>query len=56
MSGFVSGQPKISVDLGMGFYEPTLSGFDENESMIKTIQNKKFVNYDSIINKFFIFI
>ena len=24
-------QPKISVDLGTGFYEPTMKGFDSNE-------------------------
>ena len=24
-------QPKISVDLGMGFYEPTMEGFDSND-------------------------
>ena len=33
MSEFLIGQPKLSVDIGMGFYEPTLSGFDENESV-----------------------
>ena len=27
---FSSAQPKISVGLGLGLYEPTLSGFDEN--------------------------
>ena len=25
------GQPKVSVDLGMGFYEPTMKGFDKND-------------------------
>ena len=25
----LSGQPKVSVDLGMGFYEPTMKGFDK---------------------------
>lgn len=25
------GQPKISVDLGLGFYEPTMEGFDSND-------------------------
>ena len=24
-------QPKLSVDLGTGFYEPTMKGFDSNE-------------------------
>ena len=28
-----SAQPKLSVDLGLGFYQPTLTGFDENESV-----------------------
>ena len=23
-------QPKLSLDLGIGFYQPTLTGFDEN--------------------------
>ena len=27
----LSGQPKLSVDLGTGFYEPTMKGFDSNE-------------------------
>ena len=26
-----SGQPKVSIDLGTGFYEPTMKGFDSNE-------------------------
>ena len=30
---FVPAQPKLSIDLGIGFYEPTLSGFDENETV-----------------------
>ena len=24
-------QPKLSIDLGTGFYEPTMKGFDSNE-------------------------
>ena len=48
MSGFVSGQPKISVDLGMGFYEPTLSGFDENASI--QFPTKGFFNRNLMIN------
>ena len=28
----LSGQPKLSVDLGTGFYEPTMKGFDSNEN------------------------
>ena len=28
---FLNGQPKLSVDLGTGFYEPTMKGFDSNE-------------------------
>ena len=27
----LNGQPKLSVDLGTGFYEPTMKGFDSNE-------------------------
>ena len=30
---FSSAQPKISVGLGLGLYEPTLSGFDENSDV-----------------------
>ena len=30
---FVPAKPKLSIDLGIGFYEPTLSGFDENETV-----------------------
>jgi len=26
-------QPNLSLDLGLGFYQPTLTGFDENESV-----------------------
>ena len=26
----IRSQPKISIDLGMGFYQPTLDGFDDN--------------------------
>ena len=26
----IRSQPKISIDFGMGFYQPTLDGFDEN--------------------------
>ena len=25
-------QPKLSVDLGLGLYQPTLTGYDENET------------------------
>jgi hypothetical protein len=30
LSSIVIAQPKLSVDFGMGVYQPTLSGFDEN--------------------------
>ena len=26
----LNGQPKLSIDLGSGFYEPTMKGFDDN--------------------------
>ena len=48
MSGFLVGQPKISVDLGMGFYEPTLSGFDDNKSV--QFPTKGFFNRNLMIN------
>ena len=31
--GVVKAQPKLSIDMGIGFYEPTLVGFDENETV-----------------------
>jgi len=30
---FSSAQPKLGVDLGFGFYEPTLTGFDDNSDV-----------------------
>ena len=33
----LKGQPKLSVDIGIGFYEPTLTGFDEND-IIRSLQ------------------
>jgi len=27
------GQPKLSIDLGLGFYEPTMVGFDQNDDV-----------------------
>jgi len=30
---FLSGQPKLSIDFGLGFYEPTMAGFDDNEDV-----------------------
>ena len=32
-NGILKAQPKLSIDLGFGFYEPTLVGFDENETV-----------------------
>ena len=29
----IKAQPKLSIDMGIGFYEPTLVGFDQNETV-----------------------
>ncbi|MBI90077.1 MAG: hypothetical protein CMG60_08325 [Candidatus Marinimicrobia bacterium] len=41
-------QPKISVDMGFGFYEPTLSGFDDNLSI--QFPTKGFLNRNLLLN------
>ena len=28
----IEAQPKLSIDMGIGFYEPTLVGFDQHET------------------------
>ena len=38
----IKAQPKLSIDMGIGFYEPTLVGFDQNE---RDIIGKNKVNY-----------
>ena len=48
MGEILVGQPKISVDLGIGFYEPTLSGFDDNQSV--QFPTKGFFNRNMMIN------
>ena len=45
---FVLAQPKLSLDLGIGFYEPTLSGFDENEAI--QFPTKGIVNRNLLLN------
>ena len=35
----LNGQPKLSVDLGTGFYEPTMKGFDSNELISVAFMN-----------------
>ena len=50
------GQPKVSVDLGIGFYEPTLVGFDENQTVqfpTKSIFNRNFLLNWGIYYEFF---
>ena len=45
---FVPAQPKLSIDLGIGFYEPTLSGFDENETV--QFPTKGILNRNRLLN------
>tara|TARA_B100000214_G_C23816216_1_gene557455 strand:+ start:64 stop:783 length:720 start_codon:yes stop_codon:yes gene_type:complete len=44
----VVAQPKISIDLGFGYYEPTLSGFDDNESV--QFPTKNIINRNLLLN------
>ena len=51
-SGILKAQPKLSIDLGFGFYEPTLVGFDENETVqfpTKSIFNRMGLRAPSVI-------
>ncbi len=50
------GQPKLSIDMGVGFYEPTLTGFDQNETVQfppKSILNKNLMFNWGIYYEFF---
>ena len=50
------GQPKLSIDMGVGFYEPTLTGFDQNETVQfppKSILNKNLMLNWGIYYEFF---
>ena len=44
----IVGQPKLSVDIGLGFYEPTLTGFDEND--IIQFPTKSIINRNLLLN------
>ena len=44
----LKGQPKLSVDIGLGFYEPTLTGFDEND--IIQFPTKSIINRNLLLN------
>lgn len=49
-------QPKLSIDLGLGFYEPTMSGFDENEGVqfpTKSLFNRNLLFNWSLYYQFF---
>ena len=55
-SSLLNAQPKLSVDFGMGFYEPSLTGFDDNESVqfpTKTIVNRNLLLNWGIYYEFF---
>jgi len=55
-NNIVQGQPKLSIDLGVGFYEPTLTGFDQNETVQfppKSILNKNLMLNWGIYYEFF---
>ena len=45
---FVHAQPKLSIDLGIGFYEPTLAGFDKNETV--QLPTKGILNRNLLLN------
>mgnify|MGYP007000386155 len=52
----MKGQPKLSIDLGLGFYEPTLGGFDNNETVqfpTKSILNRNVLFNWGIYYEFF---
>jgi len=52
----VHGQPKLSIDMGVGFYEPTLTGFDQNETVQfppKSMLNKNLMLNWGIYYEFF---
>jgi hypothetical protein len=54
--GFLIAQPKLSVDFGVGFYEPTLTGFDQNENVqfpTKTVFNRNVMINWGIYYEFF---
>jgi len=42
------GQPKLSVETGFGFYEPILSGFDDNEEI--AFPTKNIFNRNTLMN------
>ena len=53
---FSSAQPKLSIDIGTGFYEPTLTGFDQNESVqfpTKSLFNRNMMFNWGIYYEFF---
>ena len=45
---FVLAQPKLSIDLGIGFYEPTLEGFDGNQTV--QFPTKGILNRNLLLN------
>ena len=52
----IKAQPKLSIDMGIGFYEPTLVGFDENETVqfpTKSIFNRNMLFNWGIYYEFF---
>ena len=56
LGSFSLAQPKISVGLGLGLYEPTLSGFDENTDVpfpTGTMLNRNFLLNWAVYYEFF---
>ena len=52
----IKAQPKLSIDMGIGFYEPTLVGFDQNETVqfpTKSIFNRNMLLNWGIYYEFF---
>ena len=55
-SNFVVAQPKLSIDIGMGLYEPELTGFDQNASVqfpTKSIFNRNMLLNFGVYYEFF---
>ena len=47
----IKAQPRLSIDMGIGFYEPTLVGFDENETVqfpTKSIFNRNMLSLTGV--------
>ena len=54
VNNVVNSQPKLSVDLGLGLYQPILEGFDENDAFpSKNVFNRNLLLNYGIYYEFF---